>query len=57
MRFNLRKALLPSVLCLFIALAGIVLAEGQSDETYGAYPGAPQSVVGQPTQTTLVQLG
>jgi hypothetical protein len=55
MRFNLRKALLlPSVLCLFIALAGIVLADGQSDETYGAYPGAPQPVAGQPTQTTLV---
>ena len=54
MRFSLRKALLPSVLCLIIALAGIFLAVGQSDETYGAYPGAPQSVSGQPTQTTLV---
>jgi hypothetical protein len=54
MRFNLRKGLLlPSVLCLFIALAGIILADG-SDETYGAYPGAPQPVAGQPTQTTLV---
>jgi hypothetical protein len=56
MRINLRKAsLLPSLLCLFIALIGVVLAEGnQSDETYGAYPGAPQAVAGQPTQKTVV---
>jgi len=56
MRFNLRKALLLlSIFCLGIALTGIVLAEdSQSGETYGAYPGAPQSVAGQPTPTTLV---
>jgi len=56
MRFNLRKALLLlSIFCLGIALTGIVLAEDdQSSETYGAYPGAPTSVAGQPTQTTLV---
>ena len=55
MIFNLRKALLfLSIFCLGIALTGIVLAEDdQSSETYGAYPGAPISVVGQPTQTTL----
>lgn len=53
MRFNLRNALLLlSILCLCIALAGIVLAE--DDGTYGAYPGSPTSVVGQPTQTTVV---
>jgi hypothetical protein len=52
MKFSLHKALLlPSILCLFIALAGIALVEG--DETYGAYPGAPQSVTG-PTQATAV---
>ena len=56
MRFNSCKALLlPSILCLFIALAGVVSAAGdQSSETYGAYPGAPQAVAGQPIQTTLV---
>jgi hypothetical protein len=55
MRFNLRKALLLlSIFCLGIALTGIVLAEdNQNGETYDAYPGAPISVAGQPTQTTL----
>jgi hypothetical protein len=55
MRFNLRKALLLlSILCLCIALAGIVLAEGdQSGETYGAYPGAPIPVEGQPSSVAV----
>jgi hypothetical protein len=59
MRLNLLKALLLlSILCLCMVLAGIVSAEGdQGDGTYGAYPGAPISVVGQPTpgQTTVVE--
>jgi hypothetical protein len=55
MVFNLPKELLAlSVLCLGFALIGTVVADDQSsNETYGAYPGAPTSVVGQPTQTPL----
>lgn len=57
MGFNLRKALLTlSILCLGFVLTGIVVADDQSGqgETYGAYPGAPTPVIGQPTQTTPV---
>jgi len=54
MRFNLHKALLlPSILCLFIALIGVALADGGNEETYGAYPTAPQSVSGQPVQSAV----
>lgn len=38
--------LLPGILCLLVAFAGIVLVQG--DETYGAYPGVPQSATTQP---------
>jgi len=52
MKFSLQRALmLPSIFCLLIALVGIAAVEG--DETYGAYPGAPQPVA-QPTQATVV---
>ena len=52
MKFSLQRAfLLPSIFCLLIALVGIAAVEG--DETYGAYPGAPQSVT-QPAQATVV---
>jgi hypothetical protein len=52
MKFILRKALLfPGVLCLLVALAGIVLVG--AGETTEAYPGAPQSVTGQ-TQAAVV---
>ncbi|MGV8126212.1 MAG: hypothetical protein ACP5PV_03255 [Methanothrix sp.] len=52
MKFSLQRAfLLPSIFCLLIALVGIAAVEG--DETYGAYPGAPQSVT-QPTPATVV---
>ena len=48
-----------NILCLGFVLVGIVLADDQSGqtETYGAYPGAPTSVTGQPTQTTIVTPG
>ena len=60
MIFNLAKGSLLSLLCLGIALAGIVLvgfasaADNQGDETYDAYPGGPQPVSGQQAQATIV---
>lgn len=57
MGFNLRAALLLlSILFLSISLAGIVLAGDDQTGlgTFGAYPGAPQSASGLPTQTTVV---
>ena len=60
MIFNLAKRSLVSLLCLGIALAGIVLvgfalaADNQGDGTYDAYPGGPQPVTAQQAQATIV---
>jgi hypothetical protein len=52
MKFNLPKALL--VLCLGIVLIGIVSAEEGQSDTYGAYPGKPTTVVGQPSASSVL---
>ncbi|MBN1235349.1 MAG: hypothetical protein JW999_04780 [Methanotrichaceae archaeon] len=50
MRYSIQKSLLfLCILCLGISLSGTVAA--QSDQTYGAYPGAPTTAIGQPVAT------
>jgi len=50
MKFNMPEALVVLfILCLGIALTGIVSAEDDQPGTYGAYPGKPSTVIGQPT--------